>query len=103
MYMNRNEMIDLFKKLMKGEVKTIKCLEPVFDLVERGTRFDFNEDTVIVTLWNSIDNVKESKEMIVDRGLALCLYKQAVWCAQEIIAEDKDGSVTTWEEEELKD
>ena len=52
MYMNRNEMIDLYKKLMKGEVKTIKCLEPVFDLVERGARFDYNEDSIIFSTYS---------------------------------------------------
>ena len=95
--MNRNEMIDLFKKLMKGEIKTIECFEPAFDLVERGTRFDFNEDSIIVTLWSSMNGIKETKEIIADRGLAMCFFKQAIWSAKTIKVWKEDDDVV-WEE-----
>lgn len=101
MYMNKYEMIDLFKKLMKGEVKTVKCYEPTFDLVERGAQFDYNEDTIIVTLWDSMNGIKEKKEIIADRGLALCFFKQAIWCAKEVKAWNEDDE-STWVEEELR-
>lgn len=101
MYMNKYEMIDLFKKLMKGEVKTVKCFEPVFDLVERGVQFDYNKDSIIVTLWNSMNGIKETKEIVADRGLALCFFKQAIWCAKEVKAWNEDDE-STWVEEELR-
>lgn len=102
MNMNKNEMIDLFKKLMKGEVLTIKCLEPEFDLIERGAQFEYNKDTIIVTLWNSMNGIREQKGIIADRGLALCFFKQAVWCAETVEAWDKSNAKTVWVEEELR-
>ena len=94
--MNMNK-IDLFKKLIKGEVKTIECFEPEFGVIERGTRFDFNEDSIIVTLWSSMNNIKESKEIVADRGLALCFFKQAIWSGKTAKIW-KEGDEVIWEE-----
>lgn len=90
MNITRDTMIDLFKKLMKGEIKTIKSFEPVFDLVERGAQFDYNEDSIIVTLWNSVNRVREKREIVADRGLAWCYFKQAIWCADSIEVWDNE-------------
>lgn len=89
--------LDLFKSLMKGEIRTIETFEPVFDLVDRGARFDYNEDSIIVTLWSSMNGIKETKEIVADRGLALCFFKQAVWCAKTIKIWKEDDDVI-WEE-----
>ena len=84
MKMNKEEMFKLFKKLCKGEIESIIIYEPKFDRVERGAKFFWCEDSIDVVLWNSWDNVKENKDMIVSRGLAWCFFKQAMYSAERV-------------------
>lgn len=80
--MNVNEM---FFKLVNGKVNFLTVEETVCSSVSRITTFvpedNFHFKVTIVT---TIDNITDSKEIIADRGLTLCLLKLAADVAKSI-------------------
>lgn len=89
--MERTLKIKLWKDMLKGTVKSIVAKEPEFGYVTRSVRFDQHKNGIKVTVENVFDEVKDTKEMVLNFGEAWCFFEQAVYRAESIdVSDDED-------------